>query len=168
MFVHDAVQQAAYKLMSQEERYNLHYHIGAKLVSKMAVSINSETEYILFIAIDHINKAKSVGVTDPHLHEVFASLNLKVAENAFDVSDFLSAVSYIEFGISFLGGESWETNYKLTLQLFDNACVVYYVNTLPDKMAVHIEAVLTNASCLYDKLKAYLVMIKSLATSNQI
>eukprot|EP00986_Skeletonema_menzelii_P003044 scaffold893_cov154-Skeletonema_menzelii.AAC.17 len=170
-FVHDMVQQAVYELMSPQERAECHLQNGVKMISVLSCCKDSHLDLglITFAAIDHINIAKSLGVTDSSMCTQFAELNLKAGERTMEKFNFTSGLSYIEHGLSFLTKESkWSSsNYDLCRSLHEAACLACYVNALPTKANEYISELLENAHCLEHKLKAYYVMVKNLTSSGE-
>ncbi len=170
-FVHDMVQQAVYELMSPKERAKCHFQNGAKMISTLSCCVDSHKELglITFAAVDQINIAKSFGVTDSSMSTQFAELNLKAGESSMEKFNFMSGISYIEHGLSFLSKESkWSSNnYDLSRSLHEAACLACYVNALPTKANEYISELLENAQCLEHKLKAYYVMVKNLTSSGE-
>lgn len=170
-FVHDMVQQAVYELMSPQERAECHLQNGVKMISELSCCTDSHLKLglITFAAIDQINIAKSFGVTDSSMCTQFAQLNLKAGEKAMEQYNFMSGLSYIEHGLSFLSKESkWSSsNYDLCRSLHEAACLACYVNALTAKANEYISELLENAQCLEHKLKAYYVMVKNLTSSGE-
>ncbi len=171
-FVHDMVQQAVYELMSPKERAECHFQNGVKMISGLSCCDDSHADLglITFAAIDQINIAKSLGVTDNSMSTRFAELNLNAGERSMEVFNFISAFSYIEHGLSFSPKESkWNSSsYDLSRSLHEAACLTCYVNALPTKANGYIAELLENALCLEHKLKAYYVMVKILTSSGEL
>ena len=183
-FVHDMIQQAVYELMSIEERAECHFRNGVQILSgrftclechfrdgiEMISGIDDSRfgfDHTTAAAIDQINIAKSLGVIDPSMHFQFARLNLMAGESSMEKLNFISGLSYIEHGLSFLPSASmWNpSNYDLCRSLHEAACLACYVNALPTKTNEYIAVLLENAVCLEHKLKAYYVMVKTLTSS---
>ena len=104
-FAHDMIQQAAYGKMLSEERGEYHYTIGVQLVAHISLSKESHHFHsITFATADQINIAKSLTATkglwrDQLMHIKCATLNLKAGERSMEVSDFPSALNYLQYGI---------------------------------------------------------------------
>ena len=73
--------------------------------------------------------------------------------------DFGSACSYLEAGISFLGHDSWSSNYNLSLHLFKNAALVQYAQGNTELMTERLNKVLNNARSFEDKLDSLNLVI---------
>ncbi|KAL7425699.1 hypothetical protein ACHAXM_000215 [Skeletonema potamos] len=151
-FIHDMLKQLAYAVMSDEEKGEKHYWIGMHLMANC--SAKTDVNAITISIVDQINAAHSYGVTEELLHIKFAELNLKAGKISIDVSDFQSALSYMKAG----GG----VYYDLSLQLYESAALVSYVNADIVLMQRYLEVLFGNAECFEDRLHGYIVMIQSL------
>mmetsp|Transcript_7798 Transcript_7798/g.13753 ORF Transcript_7798/g.13753 Transcript_7798/m.13753 type:complete len:833 (+) Transcript_7798:1125-3623(+) len=166
-FVHDMLQEASYELMDEEERLEDHYSIGMHLISNMPSSEDPDFSLVAYAAIGQINRSEAFNRADAFAVQ-FATLNLKAGKRSIEVSDFVSALSYMEYGISFLPEAGWEANYELSLGLYENAALACFVLTLVDKMQVFLKEIFEHAGCLEDKLKGYYMLIRSMAAFDSI
>lgn len=91
-FLHDRVQQAAYSLVSPDERPALHYRIGSLMLSCLDESSRHEHCYDL---LGHLNQA--LALLDVEQRDVVAALNLVAARRAREATAYAQAVSYVEF-----------------------------------------------------------------------
>ncbi|KAL7539509.1 hypothetical protein ACHAXR_009352 [Thalassiosira sp. AJA248-18] len=175
-FAHDMIQQAAYELMTPEERGKQHFSIGIQLVTHLNLSSSTDScifNPVSFTAADQINIAKSSAFAEDPLgeqsmHIEFASLNLRAGERSMEVSDFASALNYLENGMSFLPETRWDTQYELSLRLYDSSCLACYINARYDKMTQFLQEILENAESFDDKLNGFFVLVQSLASSGKI
>jgi predicted ATPase len=96
-FQHDRVQQAAYGLVSPQDRERLHLEIGNALVG------SSEPGQIpahrLFAMANHFNSALSLVDREPLLSKVYA-LNVEAGFRAKQITAYESARDYLEIAIS--------------------------------------------------------------------
>lgn len=81
------------ELMPQEEeRAERHFGIGMQLIlNTSSMNNDSAFDHVRYVAIDHINKVKCLGVLgehDPLLKVSFAALNLKAVDASMKVCDF--------------------------------------------------------------------------------
>eukprot|EP00804_Cyclotella_cryptica_P017123 CCRYP_003359-RC/>CCRYP_003359-RC protein AED:0.02 eAED:0.02 QI:257/1/1/1/0.75/0.6/5/685/1333 len=159
-FTHDILEQSVYDMMSRHEKNNNHLFLGLELINK-ANETGSQFRQAMIIAIDQINRAKMLGNTQLSYSCQYANLNLKAAESSMSISDFSSALSYAEHGISFLDGHLWD-DYKLTLQLYDMACKASFKSYQGGKMPRFVDEIFKHANCLQDKFSSHLLLIESL------
>jgi len=168
-FTHDMIQEAAYDLMSPEERVGYHYTFGVQLAAQIPLS--EEANY--FAATDHINRAKALAAIeglslDQSMNIEFATLNLTAGNRSMEISDFPSALKYLQYGISFLPETKWDTNYELSLRVYEDACLACYINARPDKMIEFLQEILQNARSFDDKLKGLFVLVQKLTSLGKL
>ena len=165
-FVHDMLKQSAYAAMSEEEKGEKHFWIGMHLLGN-APADTDEFNTVIFSIVDQVNSANTYGVTEEALHIKFAELNLKAGKISIDVSDFQSALTYLKAGVSFLHEWQDEQHYDLSLQLYESAALVSYLNTDIGLMQKCLKILFENVKCLEDRLHGYLVMIQSLLSNSK-
>jgi len=129
VFCHDKVQEAVYGTIKAEERCLLHFKYGVALVPPALELKADGIDGLLFIAANQINMGGPKAVSDDGQIVILAHLNLQAGYSAMEMSDYSSAYSYFDHGISFLRKNDWEENYDLSLQLFDAAAVSVFLAT---------------------------------------
>jgi len=117
-FAHDKLQEAAYNLMQPEDRPCFHFRYGLALVHHALEVIDDD---MLFTAVNQINIGGPASINDSAQAVQIASLNLTAGITAMEMSDFSSAYSFFDNGISFLRKRHWQEHYDLSLQLFEAA-----------------------------------------------
>ncbi|EED90319.1 hypothetical protein THAPSDRAFT_263599, partial [Thalassiosira pseudonana CCMP1335] len=157
-FCHDRVQQASYDLIPPEERRAKHMRLGLTL---LAHAINgSDSDELLFMALNQTNRGGSQLLSDFNQRQTMSSLNLRAGRHCIAVSDFASAQSFYESGISFLNADHWQHQYELSIELFqaliDVAC------TLNDKEVVSKMSgeLLLHAKTYDDKLETLRLLVR--------
>jgi GAF domain-containing protein len=116
-FVHDRVQQAAYSLIPDTEKKQVHLKIGRLLLKH---THERDQEGQLFTVVDHLNIGAEL-LTERNDKLELAGLNLRAGSKARDSAAFSAAARYFDAGIVLLDDESWKTDYHLALQLFSRA-----------------------------------------------
>jgi len=159
-FCHDRLQEASYNMMRQEERCLFHFKYGVALIS---CSLGSQDDAMLFIATNQLNRGGPSAVEDKEQGILVANLNLTAGKKAMEMSDFSTAYSYFDHGISFLRKRHWTEQYQLSLDLFDNAakCALFIGNIISLKLLS--QQVLTFAQTFQDKLEVLFVTVSGLA-----
>lgn len=122
VLAHDQIQRAAYDLIPTRRQESFHLLVGTRLFVQ---TLPSEMENMLFIIVDNMNRGSSL-INDPEQKWEMAQLNLEAGEKALKEAAFLSAAKYLLAGISFLGPDSWELKYNLSLNLHDAGMSVWY------------------------------------------
>ena len=117
-FCHDRLQEAASGMLRPDERCLLHFKYGVALVAHY-IEVNDQS--MVFTATDQLNRGGPAAVEEPTQFVLIANLNLTAGINAMGMSDFASAFSYFDHGISFLRKKHWQNEYDLSLRLYENA-----------------------------------------------
>ncbi|MBE9561375.1 MAG: AAA family ATPase, partial [Proteobacteria bacterium] len=141
-FQHDRIQQAAYSLIGDLQKSQLHLQIGRLLLNN--------PEQIFEIA-DHLNLGIQLINSQIERNEV-ARLNLQAGKKALTATAYEAAANYLQMGITLLDEKSWHQHYELTLNLYIKGAETAYLNgnfKLMDKLA---QTVLDHAQNLLDKV----------------
>lgn len=115
-FLHDRVQQAAYSLISEDQRAAVHLRIGRLLLAPWR---DEPSEAELFRITDHLNRGATL-LVDATEKRRLARLNLLAGRKARDAAAPGSAVHYLAAALDLLGDAGWSTSYDL-------ACPVHLV-----------------------------------------
>ena len=109
------IHQAAYDLIPRQKRESFHLLLGSRLFISTSPA---EMKRLIFFIVDNMNRGSKIIDDVDQKYEV-AQLNLEAGEKALSASAFQSASKYLLAGLSLLGPESWNANYKLSLKLYD-------------------------------------------------
>lgn len=112
-FLHDRLREAAYSLMSDQEKKLAHYRAG-RIIYKKAGALSREE---LFGMVAHLNYSADL-LTDEKERIELAEYNLAAAEKAKLSNAHTSALKYLKAGISLLPKDSWKRFYRLTFDLY--------------------------------------------------
>jgi PAS domain S-box-containing protein len=113
-FLHDRVQEAAYSLIPDQLRAEMHLRIGRLLVERTP---SNEREERTFEIVNHFNRATHLITSNDERRRV-AELNLIAARRAKLSIAYASALSYLATGRALLAQEeSWNTDYELIFSL---------------------------------------------------
>lgn len=164
MFEHDQVQQAAYSLIPDHEREEVHLSIGRKLWRQLSPE---QLHSNAFLVVNQLRMGARL-MTDPDEREQMAFLLLQAGEKASGLSAFAAASSYLSLGIKLLGDRHWRDQYDLSLDLFNAAAEVAYCNSHFEEMDELINEVLKHARNDMDKSRALTASIYSLGTRNEL
>jgi predicted ATPase/class 3 adenylate cyclase/GAF domain-containing protein/tRNA A-37 threonylcarbamoyl transferase component Bud32 len=150
-FLHDRVQQAAYSLMTEEERKEIHLKLGQNL------SRNSDAEGIteqIFTICNHLNKGKEYITTSAERLKL-AALNLQAGNKAREATAFVQALEYISTGIELLDPSAIETNYNLWKGLHHEVAQCFYLTGDIQNAKAEYEQLLLHSQSKLDKLVVY-------------
>ena len=161
-FLHDRIQQAAYNLIPEERRAELHLHIGRGLLASMTEEQLAEQ---VFDVANQLNRGTGV-LVDRDEKIYTATLNLRAGRKAKASAAYASARQYFSAGMAFLDERDWELQHELTFSLWRERaeCEILsgdfeeagrLILELMERGASNIE--FAGASCL----KIYLHILKS-------
>ena len=106
--------------MPEQQRRKNHMQYGMAICSHTLNNCPDNNE-LFFTAITQINHGGPSVISDPSKTILIAKLNLRAGKLSIELSDYASALSLFEHGISYLGDDKWTSEYELTLNLFDAA-----------------------------------------------
>jgi predicted ATPase/signal transduction histidine kinase/CheY-like chemotaxis protein len=113
-FLHDRVQQAAYSLIPDEQKQSTHLRIGQLLLQNTP---SEEIESNIFDIVNQLNIGIDLLTESTQRYEL-AQLNLLAGRRAKQSTAYEPALHYFKAGMNILAVDSWETQYKLTLNFY--------------------------------------------------
>jgi predicted ATPase len=112
-FAHDRVREAAYALISEDERAAFHLHIGRILASGTP---SEELEEKIFEIVNQFDRATAlIGTAEEREH--VAELNLVAGKRARSSMAYASALTYLAAGCALLAKDSRKQRYDLAFAL---------------------------------------------------
>ncbi|PZO37910.1 MAG: serine/threonine protein kinase [Pseudanabaena frigida] len=162
-FLHDRVQQAAYALIDEAQKQVVHLQIGRNLLEKTLPERLSER---LFEIVDHLNHSNDL-VTDEVERNEIARLNLIAGQKAKAAIAYRVSGKYLTAARAWLVASSWQTNYDLTLELYQETTEVNYLCGDFEQVEYWAEIVLQEAKTVLDTVKVYEVTIQTNISQNQ-
>jgi len=154
-FVHDRIQQAAYSLIPENTKREIHQQIGKFLLVNTPVD---EQEEKIFDIANQLNFGIGLIANERERNQL-AELNLAAGKKAQISTAYQSALNYLQVGIGLLNEHSWQQQYHLTLALYTQAAEVAYLNTNFDLVQRYFEEVILRAKTVLDKVKVYEIKI---------
>jgi PAS domain S-box-containing protein len=112
-FVHDRVREAAYALISEDDRAASHLHIGRVLASRTP---SQELEEKIFEIVNQFDRATALIGTVEEREQV-AELDLIAGRRARSSMAYASALTYLVAGCALLAKDGWERRYDLAFAL---------------------------------------------------
>ncbi len=162
-FVHDRIQQAAYSLISDINPAAIHQRIGQQLLKNTS---ESELEDKIFDIVNHLNLALGL-VTNQTDRDQLARLNLIASQKAKSSTAYSAALNYAQIGVQLLTDESWHMQYDLTLELYQTAVEVAFLNGNFAQMEDWAVVILDRSETLLDKIKVYEIQIHAFVAQNR-
>ena len=112
-FAHDRVQEAAYSLIPEALRAEVHLRIGRQLVAQTRPENREEA---IFDIVNQLNRgARLIASVDER--EQLAEFNLIAGKRAKASTAYASALTYLAGGAALLAEDSWERRRELTFAL---------------------------------------------------
>ncbi|QSJ17385.1 AAA family ATPase [Nostoc sp. UHCC 0702] len=156
-FLHDRVQQACYSLLADQDKKKTHLKIGQLLLKNIPIA---EIESNIFDIVNQLN----IGIdtfTQQLEKDELAKLNFIAGRKAKAAAAYEGAFKYLNIGLELLSSQSWETQYDLTLALYESAVEAAYLTTNFYMMEQWTNIVLQQAKTIVDKVKVYEVIIQT-------
>ena len=130
--------------MSQQEQQKNHMQYGMAIFSYTLDNCPDNSE-LFFTAVTQINHGDISVINDPSQRTILAKLNLKAGKLSIVLSDYSSALSLFEHGISYLGDDKWTSEYEVSLDLFDSAAEAACVLNKNIEVESYAEELVANA-----------------------
>lgn len=158
-FAHDRIQQAAYSLISESERAEVHWRIGRLLLAE--ADANEERERRVFDIVNHLNAGRENATSGAQRKEL-AGLNLLAAQRAMSSAAFQAANEHAQAGLGLFDGEEFASRYELKLKLHEVAAESAFLVGDYAQMERLVRTVQANAKDLLDTVKVTEVEILAL------
>lgn len=163
-FQHDRVQQAAYSLIPEKEKSNLHYQIGRLMLESTSPG---QLDEAIFMIVHQLNSGRDKIRKQEEKWEL-ARLNLTAGSKAKSSIAYRSALQYLKIAKDLLPEDCWETDYEFCLILFKELADCAYscgeldeANTYGRVLMENARHQLEKTDVLYMQLLHYTVMGKS-------
>ena len=105
-FLHDRIQQAAYSLIPDEHRVDIHLRIGRALLASMTADQLAEH---LFDVANQINRGAGQLVERDEKAQV-ATIELRAGRKAKASAAYVSACVYLAAGMALLDESDWDSH----------------------------------------------------------
>jgi len=113
-FLHDRVQQAAYALIPEPARPELHLRVGRLLLAHLS---SDELDGRLFDVVDQLNLGARL-ITDPAERRRLTELNVRAGRKAKGSAAFDTARAHFRAAATLLPDPWWEVDYRTGFPLF--------------------------------------------------
>ena len=163
-FTHDNIRQAARLLVPSAEQAAYDLRIGRLQRESIGTSHSDED---LYEVVEHLNSAAG-HMTDPSEKYETARLDLEAGVKAKRSGAFASSAIYLQAGVALLPNDRWAREYALTLSLHEEAAEASFLVGEFSRMNVLIDAVIKEARCFLDSVRAIEVRIQWLVATNRL
>jgi predicted ATPase/signal transduction histidine kinase len=163
-FLHDRVQQAAYALIPENQKKEVHLKVGQLLLHNTKPD---ELEENIFDIVNQLNIGAEL-ITDQLERDELARLNLIAGKKAKAATAYQAAARYLNRGLELLAPDSWQHQYELTLELHVETVEAEYLSIQFEPAEKLSAIVLQQAKTLLDKVKVYELKINSYRSKLQL
>jgi predicted ATPase/anti-anti-sigma regulatory factor/tRNA A-37 threonylcarbamoyl transferase component Bud32 len=162
-FLHDRVQQAAYSLIEDAQKGEVHLRIGRLM---LASSASEPVDTQLFEVVYHMNRGATL-IRDPQERLRIAKLNIEAGKKSKSGTAYESAATYLEAAQSLLGSQSWETEFAMTFALYTELAECKQLCGQVDAARALFDVLSSHAKTKFDHARIYkLRMNASMAQGN--
>ena len=150
-FLHDRVQQAAYSLIEEHRRAEIHLQIGRLLLERTPPEKLDER---LFDVISQLDQG-SERIESPEERAEVARLNLIAGKKAKASAAYEPALHYLDVGIRLLPPGSFSERYELAFELYIEATGAAYLNGDFERAQRLSQGALEHARTALDKVRIH-------------
>ena len=154
-FVHDKVREAAYDLIKTDYKDQYHFDLGMAMHSSCVYKDNSDALFATIEQINHDVPSLLIGT----LHQsAVAELNYEASVKSMHCADFTSAFHYIKAAVSLLAGDSWTTQYSVSLKYHLQFGKAAFPCGFIDQAKAALDKIIEGGKCMEDKIDAYFLL----------
>jgi PAS domain S-box-containing protein len=154
-FLHDRIQQAAYSLIPEEQRAQVHLRIGRALLASMTADELAEH---LFDVANQLNRGAAL-LADRDEKAQAATLDLRAGRKAKASAAYASARTYFSAGMALLDERDWGSQYELAFSLALERAECEYLSGHFDEAEGLVSEMLARVTSKIDKAAAYRLKI---------
>ncbi len=163
-FIHDRIQQAAYSLISLQEKQELHQNIGKTLLKNTS---KEELDHHVFDIVNQLNVSAYL-ISDSAERYELAELNLIAGKKAKAANAYEPAMGYFQVGINLLAPDSWSNNHHLTLALYTETAEIGYLVGDFEQAKQLANATIAKTKNILDQVKVYDIKIQAYIAQNMM
>ncbi len=153
-FAHDRIQQAAYRLLPEQQRQQQHLRTGRLLLASTPPEAMDAASFDLAVQFNHASQLLTAAE-----RLVVADLNLRAGRRAKTSAAFEAALAYFRAGHALLPDSAWDGHYAIAFELVRESAECAYATgdlALADQL---FEAALAHARDRLDRASIYGIMI---------
>jgi predicted ATPase len=155
-FLHDRIQQAAYSLIPEERRAEVHLGIGRALLANMTADQLAEH---LFDVASQLNRGAGRLIDHRDEKGQVARIDLRAGRRARASAAYASACAYFSAGMALLDEGDWGSQYELAFSLWLERAECEYLSGNYDEIEELISELLVRGTSKIDKSAAYRLKI---------
>jgi PAS domain S-box-containing protein len=162
-FLHDRIQQAAYSLIPEEHRAEVHLRIGRVLLASMTADQLAEH---LFDAANQLNRG-AARLIDRNEKEQVATIDLRAGRKAKASAAYASACVYLAAGMALLDDRDWGSQYELTFGVWLERAECEFLTGNFDKAEQLIVELLQRGASKVDQAAVYRLKVQFHVTKSE-
>ncbi|NEO85288.1 MAG: serine/threonine-protein kinase PknK [Spirulina sp. SIO3F2] len=163
-FLHDRVQQAAYRLIPDNQKQHIHHRIGHLLLNH---TDDPQHTIRIFDIVNHLNQAQSLLETDIEQWQLVC-LNLQAGQAARDGTAYQAAFDYLAEGLKLLPAQGWQDDYELALTLHREGAIAAVLVGEFDSLEQWAAIALDHTKTLLERIPFYETQIQALVAQKQL
>ncbi|HXA02245.1 MAG TPA: AAA family ATPase [Cytophagaceae bacterium] len=162
-FLHDRLQEAAYSLIPETNRAEIHLRIGRLLASGKTEMLLEEG---IFELVNQFNRGISL-ITDPGERIFLCRLNFRAGRRAKAATAYASARNYLAEATTLLPGDAWSSHYEDTFALTLELSECEYLSGRFERAQELFTLILGKAESNPDRAQVYRLHSKLLQVSGR-
>ena len=162
-FQHDRIRQAAYSLIDEGERSQIHLDIARLLHRYLDDDTGKEH---LFDIVNQYEFCLDL-LSDPRERADVRDLYIRASDKARQSAANASALKYIRIAMNLTGQNAWTGQYDVTLNVYRKRAEAEFINANYDESRKFIDEVVEHAVNLNDKADIYVLLLNQYNTLGQ-
>jgi PAS domain S-box-containing protein len=146
-FSHDRIQEAAYSLMSERPRAEMHLRIGRLFATNGSAEKRLEATFDI---VNQLNRGMSL-ITSGDEREELAEFNLVAGSRAQATTAYASALGYFSAGLALLPEDRWVRRHELTFSLELHRAECEFLTGQPEDAEKRLEMLVSQAANTVEK-----------------
>ncbi|WP_437659030.1 trifunctional serine/threonine-protein kinase/ATP-binding protein/sensor histidine kinase [Sorangium sp. So ce1182] len=163
-FLHDRVQQAAYRLLPESERKRIHLELGRQVLRETPPGSLEERIHEI---VTHLNLGAELIVEGQQRYEV-AALNLKAGQKARRGAAYGPGAQCLRAAAALLPDDAWETDHALSLAIYTDLVELEYLTINFESAERYAKVVEDRASDVLEKIRVYETRIQFYISQNRM
>jgi predicted ATPase len=156
-FLHDRVQQAAYALIPDDHKKEVHLKVGQLLLKNTQ---QDQLEENIFDIVNHLNIGAEL-ISHQLDRDELAKFNLIAGKKAKAATAYEPALRYLKTALELLAPDSWQNQYELALDIHVETVELDFLNTHFEEAEFLSDIALREAKNILYKVIIYEIKIQS-------
>ena len=161
-FAHERIQEAAYELLSADEKSLAHYKVYELLKNEITPETNNS---VLFTVSNHL----ALGFNQIPKEQYFDKIMLfnEASKRAKRTASFELSFRYLKLSIALLEEPDWDKHYEMALDIYNEAAETGMIVGEFEKAEEYLQKSLKHAKNINDRIKAHAIKITHLSERHQ-